>query len=292
MNFGTPSKDQFGNRSILSYAEPDDPWFKKILIGAIENLTGKPRLERLANDLLTSDIPPGRIMGEALRGLNITLEIDGDSLRRIPGSGPLVFIANHPFGVVDGLALCDLASRVRKDYAILVNAVLCREPRLRPFLLPVDFRETPEALRTNLTTRTEATDRLARGEAIAIFPSGAVATAPFPGKKPVELEWKRFVVKLITRSNATVVPVYFHGENSFWFQLASYIHMNLRLAVLLHEVRNKMGKPLRVSIGEPIDPSEWRAMDPVREVLPFLREKTMALGESPDHSTEGMPAFS
>ena len=154
----------------------------------------------------------------------------------IPREGPIIFIANHPFGVVDGLALGEIISKVRDKFAILVNAVLCRNPQLDPFLLPIDFREIPEAMKTNINTRQEAINRLLNGEAIAIFPSGAVATAPFPGKEPVDLEWKRFVVKLITQSKATVIPLYFHGNNSFWFQLASYIHMNLRLGLLLFEV--------------------------------------------------------
>lgn len=273
--------------SILSYAEPDDPWFKRALIGLLEWLTGKPRLERMAAGLLSSNLPPGKIMGAALQELGIRLDIDEQVFYRIPTDGPVVLIANHPFGVVDGLALCEIASRIRSHYAILVNSVLCREPSLAPILLPVDFRETKEALYTNLNTRKEALERLARGEALAIFPSGAVATAPFPGKDPVDLEWKRFVVKLITHSNATVVPVYFHGRNSFWFQLASFIHMNLRLGLLLYEVRNKMGKPLTISVGEPISPNEWRNLDPKKELLAFLRDKTMELSRR-EHLPDGM----
>jgi putative hemolysin len=146
-------------------------------------------------------------------------------------------------------------------------------------LLPIDFREIPEAMRTNINTRKEAIERLSRGEAIAIFPSGAVATAPFPGKEPVDLEWKRFVVKLITQSKATVVPLYFHGNNSYWFQLASYIHMNLRLGLLLFEVKNKIGKTLFVSIGKPITPDQWQSKNVISELLPFLREQTMSLGK-------------
>lgn len=273
--------------SILSYAEPDDPWYKRMLIGVLEHLSGKPRLEQMAAELLRRDLPPGKVMGVALERLDIRLALDEQALRLIPAQGPLVFIANHPFGVVDGLAFCDIVSRVRSDYAILVNSVLCREPSLRPVLLPVDFRETPEAVRCNLQTRQAAIQRLERGGAVAIFPSGGVATAPFPGKAPVDLEWKRFVVKLITRSNATVVPLFFHGSNSFWFQLASYIHMNLRLGLLLYEVRNKMGTTLRVSVGEPLSPSDWQRLDPIRELLPFLREKTMAAGLDA-HATEGL----
>ncbi|MFM7327804.1 MAG: lysophospholipid acyltransferase family protein [Bacteroidota bacterium] len=262
----------------MSYAEPDDPWFKRQLIGLLEFLSGKPKLEQIARKVLNEPIRSEKIMGAALRELKIELEIDETSFYRIPIDGPLIFISNHPFGVVDGLALCEIVSRVRSNYAILVNSVLCREPRLGEILLPIDFREKPEAVRINLKTRQEAVNKLAKHEAVAIFPSGAVATAPFPGKPPVDLEWKRFVIRMITQSNATVIPVYFHGNNSFWFQLASYLHMNLRLGLLLYEVRNKMGTTLKVSIGNPITPKEWLNKDPLKELLPFLRETTMNLG--------------
>ncbi|NBU35812.1 MAG: glycerol acyltransferase [Bacteroidetes bacterium] len=202
----------------LSYSEPGDPWVTKLIIQLVEVLTGRTLIERKYNKVLNMGLPGKDLMSAALRELEINLCFEGFSIMEIPQDGPVIFIANHPFGVVDGLALGEIVSKVREKFAILVNAVLCRNPQLDPFLLPIDFREMPEAIRTNIQTRKEAIERLSRGEAIAIFPSGAVATAPFPGKEPVDLEWKRFVVKLITQSKATVIPLYFHGNNSFWFQ--------------------------------------------------------------------------
>jgi len=263
----------------LSYSEPGDPWVTKLIIQLVEGLTGRNLIEKKYNEVLNRGLPGKDLMSAALRELDINLCFDGFSIMDLPQDGPIIFIANHPFGVVDGLALGEIISKVRDKFGILVNAVLCRNPKLDPFLLPIDFREIPEAMRTNINTRKEAIERLSRGEAIAIFPSGAVATAPFPGKEPVDLEWKRFVVKLITQSKATVVPLYFHGNNSFWFQLASYIHMNLRLGLLLFEVKNKIGKTLFVSIGKPITPDQWQSKNVISELLPFLREQTMSLGK-------------
>jgi len=267
-----------GNTVSLSYAEPGDPWVRRLVIRLVESLSGGKTIERKYNAVISRGLPDRELMPAALRELGIALCFEGFPVMDIPRSGPLVFIANHPFGVVDGLALGEIASLVRERFAILVNAVLCRNPQLDPFLLPIDFREIPEAVRINLKTREEAITRLRSGEAIAIFPSGAVATAPFPGQPAVDLEWKRFVVKLITRSRATVIPLYFQGQNSFGFQLASWVHMNLRLGFLLHEVSNKMGKPLFVQIGQPIPPEEWEKLDPVTNLLPFLRERTLSLG--------------
>jgi hypothetical protein len=83
-----------------------------------------------------------------------------------------------------------------------------------------------------------------------------------------------------TRVTKLIYDKYFHGENSIWFQVASYFHQHLRLGLLLHEVRNKIGKPMRVTVGEPIAPEEWQSKDSIRELLPFLREKTLSLSNS------------
>jgi putative hemolysin len=264
-------------KTSLSYAEPNDPWFTKLIINMLELFTGKSMLERKCDLVLNRDIHPSQIMGEALKELNITLELDKEKLAQIPSTGPLIFIANHPFGVVDGLAMGEIVSRVRSGFSILVNAVLCRNPQLDPYLLPIDFRTIPEATKINLATRQAALSRLASGEAVAIFPSGAVATAPFPGKDPVDLEWKRFLIRLVTQSDATVIPLYFHGRNSFWFQLASYIHLNLRLGLLLYEVKNKMNRSIRITIGDPIKPEILKTKKPNQELLSFLREATLSL---------------
>jgi len=264
----------------LSYAEPTDSWYKKWVIGFIERVSGSRLAEHKYNEILRRPIAPTQMMGEALRELGITLELDLGQLDKIPRSGPLIFIANHPFGVVDGLAFGHIASMVRSDFAAITNAVLCRAPILNSYLLPIDFRETKQAMAVNLATRSKALMHLESGGCIVIFPSGGVATAPFPGKKAVDLEWKRFVVKMIQKSHATVVPIFFPGQNSFWFHLASYIHMNLRLGLLLYEMKNKMNTPLPVIIGDPIPYQALSQQAHGQDMLEYLRKITFELDES------------
>lgn len=261
----------------LTYAAPDDPWWRRLVIEGVEYATGRRVIERLYNEAIAEKVTPQELWGLALEKLGIRLEYDTTLLQKVPASGPVVFIANHPFGVVDGLALGHLVGRVRPKFTVLVNEVLCRNEQLKDFLLPVDFRETKEAMQTNINTRHEALLRLQRGEALAIFPSGGVATAPRLGQPVEDLEWKRFVVKLITQSQATVVPFFFHGENSFLFQLASHIHSSLRLGLLLYEVANKRNQPVRVTIGKPLAPADWQSI-PRNELLAFLHQTTWDLG--------------
>lgn len=268
----------------LSYAHPEDPLFKRLLISALERATGKRRVVRVYEEVKALEGGGFNVWDEALHRLGITARYDATRLAGLPQDQPLVFIANHPFGVVDGLLLGQLIHRVRPRFRILVNEVLCRDTLFADYFLPIDFREDRAAMQTNLQTRRIAQAELSEGGSIGIFPSGGVATARIPWRRAVDLEWKRFTAALIQRSGATVVPLYFQGRNSTLFQLASRVDQNLRLGLLLHEVRNKMGTTVPIRIGEPIAPEEWRAFGDRQALLDRLRERVMQLDETaPNH---------
>ncbi len=267
-----------GDGPTITYASPHDPWFKRAVIGVLEFLSGRPRIQRLNRVIQQTPLEPLEIWSFALQQLRIQAEYDPVQLAKIPTTGPLVVIANHPFGVADGLMLGELMAKVRPDFYILVHEVLCRQDkRLTRHMLPVDFRETSEAMQINLQTRQTAQDHLKAGGAIAIFPAGGVATSPGGRGKAEDLEWKRFTAKLIQVARATVVPVYFAGQNSRLFQWVSQVSQLLRYAMLLHEVRNKMDKVFPVQIGEPIAYAELQPYKDRQALLDWLKEKTFAL---------------
>ena len=144
-----------GDRIRFSYASADDPALRRIAIRAIERLTGQPRLQRI---YLENQRDPG--VGEtfweaAVRRLELRIEYDAARLRAIPAAGPVVIVANHPFGVLDGIVVGHLVAKVRTDFKILTNSVLCRARELEPYLLPIDFARTPAALVTNLRSRAD-----------------------------------------------------------------------------------------------------------------------------------------
>jgi len=274
--FLTPAKTYSGKD--FSYASPHDSWLKQKIIRTIENLTGRKTLQDMYDQLMASDPNPWDVWSQGLRILNISWEYAEEQLAKIPKEGPIIFVANHPFGVVDGAIFCHLITRVRKDYFLLVNEVLSHVPFLQGHLLPVDFRQNEQAQATNLATKQHTTDRLREGDVLAIFPSGAVATAmKFFG--PVEeLPWRRFICTRIHETQCTVVPFFFHGRNSRLFQLVSKFSMNLRLGLLLHEVMNKRGETVQVEIGDPIRYDEMAPYEDRQELIDFLKQRTMALG--------------
>ncbi len=181
-----------------------------------------------------------------------TLDYDEAQLARTPRDGPLVVVANHPFGVLDGIVMCALMERVRPDFRVLTNSVLMRAPEMRERMLPVDFSDTRQARRLNVESRARALDHVANGGCMVIFPAGAVSTSPdrFGSTPAVDGPWSPFAARLVRRGRASVLPVFFPGQNSRLFQIASHIHPNLRLGLFFHEVRRRIGTPFPVAVGD------------------------------------------
>jgi putative hemolysin len=211
---------------------------------------------------------------DAIAELRLDLRLNRRPADAIPQSGPLLVVANHPFGVVDGIILCWLVAQVRPDYQIMTHRVLHQAPEVRPRILPVDFSGTDAATRNNLRSRRLARDLLDDGGALLVFPGGGVAAAPKTFGRAVDRPWGTLAAKLALATGAAVLPVFFHGQNSRWFQAASNIHQTLRYALLFHEVRNKIGRRIDVTIGDVIAPARLRALGDRNAVTAFLRQAT------------------
>ena len=264
-------------KKIISYASPEDSLMRRIVINSIELSTGRQKIEKAYNALKALNIQDASIWQHVFPLLGIELKFNREKVSTIHSSGPLLVIANHPYGVADGLAMGYLLSQFRNEFLLVVNEVLCREEMLGKYFLPIDFRENKKALHTNIETRKKAMSSLKDGGLIGIFPSGGVSTTPKVWKKKAEdLEWKNFVVKMVRQTGASVLPVYFKGQNSVPFQIASHIHPNLRLALLLNEVRRKRGNKIEFVIGDLIS-SEELAKVRRNQVLSYLKEKTFDL---------------
>jgi putative hemolysin len=213
-----------------------------------------------------------------VRELELEVGYDPALLHGVPAHGPLVVVANHPFGVRDGIVIGHLLAQVRPDFKILTHSRLCRVPELRPRLLPIDFTATPAATATNLRTRAEALSWLCAGGALVVFPGGAVSTSEHPfARRAVDPEWKLFTPRAIARARATVVPVFFDDQNSRLLQVASHLSQTLRLALLLYEVCNKIGSAVEVRIGAPVPYDALSHLGDRREMVGYLRRATYEL---------------
>ncbi len=262
----------------LSYAAYFEDPLKRRLVQAVERLSGQPRIKALYDHYrthLAKDVP---FFEAAIRLLDIDVRFSASRLAEIPTEGPLVVVANHPFGVLDGLVISWLISLRRPDFKVLTNSVLDGVPEARPYLLPVDFGITRHAIEANVAMRRAALAFVRDGGCVIVFPSGGVATTPRPfDPLAVDDEWKPFTAKLITQARAHVTPVYFDGQNSRLFQIASHLSLELRLALVFREVKRRMGKALRVEIGETLTPEQLEAAGKRKGLMEYLRERTYAL---------------
>ncbi len=265
----------------FSYSSTEDAPLKRFLIRAIEAMTGQPRLRRMYLDNRANPVAGETFFAAAIRYLKLQIEFDMARLRQVPATGPVVVVANHPFGVVDGLVISHLVSMVRSDFKVLTHALLTQAPELREFLLPVDFDPTPQAMATNIATRRTAREMLRSGGVIVVFPGGTVSTAPRPFGRAVDPAWQPFTAQLAQGAGATVVPMFFEGQNSRLFHIASHLSRTLRLSLLFKEVRDRIGSRVRVHIGTPISPGDLSHLRDRTAFSEELRRRTYALSGKP-----------
>ncbi|MFZ1109190.1 MAG: 1-acyl-sn-glycerol-3-phosphate acyltransferase [Rhodomicrobium sp.] len=272
----------------LSYATASTPPIRRWFIRAIENLSGRHRLLKIYYRWRAESAGGPRMWRDALDMIGARLELNGpaDWLDRLP-DGPLIVIANHPFGIADGVAILSIAERIGRPYRVLSYSDFMRLPELQAIALPIDFNETKEALATNLKTRSEARRLLKEGVTLVIFPAGGVATAEKPFGKAEELPWKLFTARLIQQSGATVLPVYFEGQNSPLFHFVSRYSVSLRLSLLVLEFGRRIGATIRATVGAPVSWTEIAASADGGSVIDELYVRVHRLapgGESADRA--------
>ena len=264
----------------LSYAGTFTNPFKASSIRAIEWLTAKIQLLRLIRDFEKSGAPFGSpFWPKAVRQMGIRIDTPPDEIARIPATGPLVVVANHPSGLVDGMIMAEMVNRVRSDFRILTRSLLTGIPEVAEFMIPVPFPHEENSRELGLEMRNLTMEHLKRGGVIILFPAGKVACSEGWFGPAIEPEWNPFTHKMIMRSGATVVPIHFTGQNSRAYQIANKLSSTVRQGLLLYEIKRALFKPQRPHIGHPI-PAEvlkqWE--NNPRGFLAWLRELTLSLG--------------
>lgn len=263
----------------LSYAGTFTNPVKATIIRIIELLTGKLILLNLVRKFeATGRDAETSFWKKALDLLRIDVTTPDSEIANIPKTGPVVIVANHPHGLVDGLVLAEIVGKVRKDFKILTRSLLTNVPEIQYHMLPVAFPHEPNALRMNIAMRKLAMDHLQDGGVIILFPAGQVATSPGWFDQAVEAEWLPFTAKMILKSKAKVVPIYFAGQNSRIFQMANRFSITVRQGLLLHEISHAMKKPQNPLIGKPVDREEidkWQ--DNPKGFMAHLRDLTLGM---------------
>lgn len=267
----------------ISYAYSAQTKGGRAVIRALENATGRLKLIRRAagyQDAVARGEDFWQVMVERY---GLSLDVIGGTLDNIPSDGPLVVVSNHPYGILDGLMMGNILSARRQgEFRILANNVFKKAEDLDRVILPISFDETRQGMEQNIDTRKTALRYLAGGGAIGVFPGGTVSTSQRPFSAPMDPKWRSFTAKMISKSGAQVVPIFFDGANSRLFQVASHLHTTLRMALLIKEFKRRTDEPVRVVVGDPIDPEDLaRYRSDQTAMMDFLRARTYALSPKP-----------
>jgi len=198
----------------------------------------------------TLHLPGPTFTARALRALDVDVTLNLEAECQIPSAGPLVVVANHPHGMLDGLALAHLVHAQRRDVRVLTSHVLARIPDLADLCLYVDPFEGPSAARRSCAGLRTARRWLDDGHALIVFPSGSVAHLRRGGSEtPADAPWYTTAARLAAATNAAVLPAFIHGANSPWFYRAGLIHPLLRTLLLGRELLRHRGRAVSVSLG-------------------------------------------
>jgi putative hemolysin len=234
--------------------------------------------------------PEGFGLQNLLAEMQVKLRVDPADTARIPVSGPVVVVANHPFGMLDGVVLAVLLTRVRPDVKVMTNFLLRDVPELARHCIFVDpfasSRAVPAGgIDVNRRAVREALAWLQGGGVLAIFPAGEVSHWQFPQAEIADPQWNDTAVRLMRRTGATALPVYFCGCNSVGFQLFGKIHPRLRTAFLLQEFLHQKGRTVEVRLGSEVSGDSVTSIPDDREAIDYLRWRTYLLSRRRRHGT-------
>lgn len=222
---------------------------------------------------------PGAVATGILRDLDIKVRISGaDVLDNLP-QGAFITVSNHPFGAIDGITLISLMASRRPKFKVMVNMVLNLITGMRPNFIAVDALASDDPAKQAVSKKgiMEAIRLVKSGEPLGFFPAGAVSKLRW-NMRIVDRQWQPSVIRIIEKCNVPVIPVYFHGHNSTFFNILGIISWKLRTLRLPREVFRTRGKTIRVSIGRPIGVDEQKKhQGSVEEFGEFLKSTTYSL---------------
>lgn len=216
-------------------------------------------------------------------GVNIVVE-NSDILHRFDGQA-FITVSNHAYGHIDGIAAIDVVGSIRPDYKMMVNFILGMIDTMSMNFITVNpYQEGKLAGKSSFEGVKQSLEHLKGGHPLGFFPAGAVSKTKIRNfRLEVEdREWQETVVKLIKKAKVPIIPMYFSGKNSWFFNFLDLISWKLRSLRLGHEVYNKKGKTIYIRFGEPIMPGEVKHYNDIKEFGEFLKAKTYALAKPAD----------
>ena len=267
------------NNIVFTFATSEVNFIGQLFIKITELFTGKLKLKKLYDEYISENRPPEFFWDDAVDKLKFNLITNFQDGSYIPTTGKLIVIANHAFGVADGLSICSMISKVRQDYKMVTHKVLRQADAVKDKILPIDFNGNKDALLTNINTRKEAEAVLQNEGVLILFPSGRIATKHNLKKltKADDGEWKQWVSKLILKTKSPVLPIYFDGQNSQLYHIANKIGQTFRYSLCMYELKRKIGDEIYMYFGSLIPYENLAKIGDIKEITSYLRSATYSL---------------
>jgi putative hemolysin len=253
-----------------------------------------PLVERaLGLDLLNryqATCPPNLTPGDYLKWVfetaRIHVRMPSDDVLRIPRTGPLIVVSNHPLGAMDGMVLASLLLGVRPDVKFMVNFLLGRVPQLRDLFYFVDPFGGADARRASIAGLRQSVDHVKKGGVLGLFPAGEVSHWHWKRREITDPDWQPMIARIVRMTGAPVLPVFFEGHNSLTFNAAGLIHPRLRTMMLAREMIGLFGKRVNLRIGNVIPNRRLASIEDDESMTEFLRQRTYLLKHRPVHKTK------
>lgn len=260
----TPKPRTLAERLLATAASP------------LERMLGLKRLDRVYADCANAPDPLA-FMKTALESLNVSYSVLQEDLERIPKKGPVVVVANHPFGALEGIILAVVLRTVRPDSKMMANFILSRMPQLRELFLYVDPFDREGSAANNIGPLRESMRWLQQGHLLGVFPAGEVAHLHLRQLEVTDPPWSHTISRIVQRARVPVVPIFFRGGNSALFQVLGLVHPSLRTVMLPRELLRKRHTTVEVRVGSLIPARRLGAFEKVEDITAFVRHRTFML---------------
>ncbi len=249
--------------------------FGTLIAGAAMSLTGFNRINKIYSHI--SDFKGIAFADSLISHLNVQCCYNPQDLEYIPKTGPVIVVANHPFGAIDGLIMLSMIGRIRPDVKVLTNFLLSYIPNLEEEFFPVNPFTNKPGLRSSLAGLKLAMGHLENGGVLVLFPSGEVSSNNNKERVVKDIAWQKSIIKLIQNAEVPVLPIFFSGQNSALFHFLGKIHPLLRTVRLPHELSNKKNRNIIIKIGAPVTVAAIKEYESADALGEYLYNRTYAL---------------
>ncbi len=225
-------------------------------------------------DAMPADVPPL----ERLNRINrIRGVVSDEDLARIPKTGSLLIVANHAYGGADPQIMATLMDRVRPDVKFIANRIMADVPVVKGRVFAASVLNEADGAGANRRALRQVIDWLKDGHCVCVYPAGEVSHIRWGRWHAVDGHWQNQVARMVRVTNATVLPIFVDGCNSWLFQVVGLIHPILRTLLLAREFVRMSGRTIRMVVGSPIPSDELLSQGDENDIMRYLRVRTYLL---------------